>query len=132
MGRKRGRSCNVWRQPRVLWLLWLLLSQSRFSKEIVACGSRTRSVWRRWDGGHVSVGIHFIDNRHFEPWMCEDFTDGEPFGWVVLQHTTDQISCLCFFFTPGEYFTDAGFVLGTYLGLTNQALRIRLFGSSLS
>lgn len=37
-----------------------------------------------------------------------------------------------FFFTPGEYFADAGFVLGTYLGLTNRALRIRLFGSSLS
>lgn len=36
------------------------------------------------------------------------------------------------FFTPGEYFTDAGFALGTYLGLTNRALRIRLFGSSLS
>lgn len=36
------------------------------------------------------------------------------------------------FFTPGEYFTDVGFALGTYLGLTNRALRIRLFGSSLS
>lgn len=91
--RKRGPSGNVRRQSR---LLLLLLSQSRLGKEIVACGGRTRRVRRRRDGGHVSVGIHFIDNRHFEPWMREDFADGEPFGWVVLQHTTDQIACLCF------------------------------------
>lgn len=89
------------RQPR---LLLLLLPQSRFSKEIIACGTcaacaacggRTCRVWRRWDRGYIAVGIYFIDNRQFEPRMREDLTDGKPFRWVMLQHPTNQIACLC-------------------------------------